>query len=166
MPCQDENNASHAMLMPWYTTTKGSSMKTRPCMPCQDKKSTSHAMQCNAICHAMPCHAMPKQQQEDPCMFKKSIMHACHAQLAMRPCHAKPRLKKKKKKKKQHTHTHMQVRPTHAMSRKAGAPTKQCNQLFTSSIATLKPLLHKKCNISLPPLNCLPTSTANALQEY
>ena len=38
-------------------------------------------------------------------------------------------------------------------------------KLFTSSIPTLKPLLHKKCNVSLPPLNCLPCSTANALQE-
>ena len=36
----------------------------------------------------------------------------------------------------------------------------------TSRIPTLKPLLHKKCNVSLPPLHCLPCSTANALQEY
>ena len=44
--------------------------------------------------------------------------------------------------------------------------TKDRYILFTSSIPTLKPLLHKKCNVSLTPLNCLPCSTANALQEY
>ena len=32
--------------------------------------------------------------------------------------------------------------------------------------ASLKPLLHKKCNVSLPRLNCVPRSSANALQEY
>ena len=37
-------------------------------------------------------------------------------------------------------------------------------ELFSSSMRNLKPLLHKKCNVSLPPLNCLPCSTANALQ--
>ena len=35
-------------------------------------------------------------------------------------------------------------------------------KLCISSIPTLKPSLHKKCKVSLPPLDCLPCSTAAA----
>ena len=54
---------------------------------------------------------------------------------------------------------------TELLPQKTGALTK----LLTSSIPTLKPSFHctrSVYNVSLPPVNCLPRSTANALQEY